>query len=80
MRPLLFLFALFVSLWFAPPIAKAQTGEITGRLVTEDGAGAPNMMVLLSPITGGARAASGYPQNRTSTDEDGNFKFTGLAS
>jgi len=79
MRSLLFLFALFVSSWFAPLAAKAQTGEITGRVVTEDGAGAPNMMVLLSPVAGGARATSGASQNRTSTDEEGNFKFAGLA-
>src|SRR5262245_11428559 len=30
-----------VSTWFAFPIASAQTGEIMGRVVTEDGSGAP---------------------------------------
>lgn len=79
MRSLLFLFAFFVSSWFAPLIAKAQTGEITGRVVTEDGAGLPNMIVLLNAVARDARAASGASQTRTSTDEDGNFKVAGLA-
>ncbi len=79
MRSLLFILALFVSSWFTPFTAKAQTGEITGRVVTEDGAGLPNMILLLSAVARDTRATSGASQNRTSTDEDGNFKFTGLA-
>src|SRR5574341_1175018 len=80
MRSLLFLFALFVSSWFAPLTAKAQTGEITGRIVTEDGAGLPNMIVLLSAVARNAREASGASRDRTSTDEDGSFKFAELAA
>jgi hypothetical protein len=74
-----FLFTLVVSSWVALPIANAQTGEITGRVVAEDGAGLPNMMVFLSAVARDTRATSGASQDRTATDEDGNFKFTGLA-
>src|SRR5262245_54949136 len=55
-RLLLFL---FVSAWFAFPIAGAQTGEITGRVVTEDGAGAPNVMVFLNAGAVEVKAAAG---------------------
>src|SRR5215813_12063033 len=64
---------------FIPSIAGAQTGEITGRVVTEDGAGMPNVTVSLNPVATDRRPTTGGSQNRTSTDEDGNFKFTGLA-
>jgi len=75
----LLLFILILSSCFAPPTAKAQTGAITGRVVTEDGGGLPNVTVYLSSIPADRRAASGNIQNLTATDEDGNFKFTGLA-
>ena len=52
------LFALFVLSWFAPLIAKAQTGEITGRVVAEDGGGLPNVMVYLNAVVTDRRAAS----------------------
>ncbi len=76
MNCLLF-FILFV---FVPPASDAQTGEITGRVVTEDGAGMPNLTVFLNPVATDRRPTTGGSQNRTSTDEDGNFKFTGLAA
>src|SRR5262245_60665221 len=77
LSPLLPLFLLF-SL-FIPLIANAQTGEITGRVVTEDGVGVSNVTVILNPVATDRRPTMGGSQNRTSTDEDGNFKFTGLA-
>jgi hypothetical protein len=55
-----------------------QTGVITGRVVTEDGAGMANVTVALLPA-GGAQRAMGR-QFSTATDEDGNFKFTGVPS
>jgi len=64
---------------FIPLIANAQTGEITGRVMTDDGAGMPNVTVYLNPVATDRRPTMGGSQNRTSTDEDGNFKFTGLA-
>jgi hypothetical protein len=73
------LFILFVSSWFAPLISEAQTGEIKGRVVTEDGVGMQNAMVVLNPVATDRRPSSGGLQNRTATDEDGNFKFAGLA-
>jgi len=69
----LFLFSLFI-----PFIANAQTGEITGRVVTEDGGGAPNVNVYLSPVGSSRRAASNDKPESAVTDGDGNFKFTGL--
>src|SRR5262245_38886267 len=64
---------------FVPLIANAQTGEITGRVMTEDGVGMSNVTVSLNPVATDRRPTMGGSQNRTSTDEDGNFKFTGLA-
>src|SRR5215510_5196699 len=64
---------------FIPLIANAQTGEITGRVMTEDGAGMPNVTVFLNPVATDRRPTTGGSQNRTGTDEDGNFKFNGLA-
>jgi hypothetical protein len=70
----LFLFSLFL-----PLIADAQTGEITGKVVSEDGGGMPNVMVYLSPVGSGQRAASNGQPESAVTDRGGNFKFTGLA-
>src|SRR5262249_52224379 len=75
----LLLFVLTLCSCFAPLAAKAQTGMITGRVVSEDGGGLPNVTVFLAPIAADRRPTSGGIQNRTATDEDGNFKFTGLA-
>src|SRR5262249_12562164 len=73
------LYLLLFSLSFAPLTQEARTGVITGRVVTEDGSGLPGVTVTLTPVAADRRAISGRPQNRTFTDEDGNFKFTGLA-
>ena len=70
---------LLFSLCFVPLSPEAQTGVITGRVVTEDGSGLPGVTVTLTPVAADRRAISRGSQNRTSTDEDGNFKFTGLA-
>src|SRR5215813_12402456 len=70
---------LLFSFCFVPLTPEAQTGIITGRVVTEDGSGLPGVTVTLTPVAADRRAISGRSQNRTFTDEDGNFKFTGLA-
>jgi carboxypeptidase family protein len=70
---------LLFSLCVVPPTQEARTGVITGRVVTEDGSGLPGVTVTLAPIAADRRTTPRSSQNRTSTDEDGNFKFTGLA-
>src|SRR5262249_50603793 len=73
----LLLFLLFSSWWFVSLTANAQqTGVITGRVVAEDGAGLSNVIVYLYPINADRRNVG--RQLTTTTDEDGNFKFTGL--
>lgn len=54
-----------------------QTGVITGRVIIEDGGGLANVTVDLYPANAGQR----NPGRRisTTTDEDGNFKFTGVS-
>jgi hypothetical protein len=69
---------LFILSLLIPLIANAQTGEITGRVVSEGGSGIPNMTVYLSPAGSTPRAASDQPESAV-TDGEGNFKFTGLA-
>ncbi len=68
----------FLSSCF-PMIANAQTGMITGRVVSEDGAGLPNVSVYLNPIASSRRAASRDLSETVATDKEGNFRFTGLA-
>src|SRR5262245_21343496 len=70
---------LLFYLCFVHLTQEARTGIITGRVVTEDGSGLPGVTVTLTPAAADRRAISRGSQNRTSTDEDGNFKFTGLA-
>src|SRR5262245_33623490 len=70
---------LLFSLCFVPLTQEARTGVITGRVVTDDGSGLPGVTVTLTPVAADRRTISGRPQNRTFTDEDGNFKYTGLA-
>ena len=64
----LFLFSLFI-----PLIAHAQTGEITGRVIADDGEGVANVMVTLYAV----EAQSGSPRT-TATDENGKFRFSDL--
>ncbi len=73
---LLFLF--FITSCIAPLATRAQTGEITGRVVAEDGAGLPSMIVFLNAVAGDGQAISGVLEKRTFTDLDGHFRFTGL--
>lgn len=57
--------------------SSAQTptkGVISGRVVTEDGGGLPNLTVRLMP-SGASRLS---PGRTTVTDEEGNFRFTDL--
>src|SRR5262245_11443021 len=70
---------LFLTLCFVPLISMAQTGVITGRVVSEDGSGLPGMTVTLLPVAADRRARTGGSEHQTGTDLDGNFKFTGLA-
>jgi Carboxypeptidase regulatory-like domain len=67
---------LFLFFWAIPLIAKAQTGGITGRVIAEDGGGLSNVNVSAHPAYAGRRNA-GSPLS-TTTDEEGNFKFTEL--
>src|SRR5262249_4391585 len=69
----------FILLVFVPPASDAQTGEITGRVVTEGGVGMPTVTVYLNPVATDRRPTTVGSQNRTATDEDGDFKCTGLA-
>jgi hypothetical protein len=73
--PRLQFYFLFLSLCFAPLIAKAQADEITGRVVTEDGVGLPNAMVTVQAVTAEGFGASGVHISAL-TDEGGYFKFT----
>src|SRR5262245_10586651 len=69
---------LFFTLCFVPLSSVAQTGVITGRVVSEDGSGLPGMTVTLLPVAVDRRARTGGSYHQTGTDLDGNFKFTGL--
>src|SRR5262249_34740451 len=59
--------------------AGAQTGMITGRVISEDGGGLPNVSVYLSSVGSSQRVETYSTPETAVTDEDGNFKFTGLA-
>jgi protocatechuate 3,4-dioxygenase beta subunit len=55
-------------------IKRERTGEITARLVTEDGVGLPNVKVNMQPVTEDGRSIlSGGVLDIT--DEDGNMRF-----
>ncbi|MBO0723152.1 MAG: carboxypeptidase regulatory-like domain-containing protein, partial [Blastocatellia bacterium] len=70
--PVLLLFLAFKS-----GSAQQQTGEISGRVVTEDGEGVPNVTVRCLPlIIHGSYAING--SNSATTDGKGYFRFTGL--
>ncbi len=58
---------------------RANQGEISGRVVTEDGSGISNLLVLLTPVAVDPRVAASARFQRTVTDDEGYFKFTGLA-
>src|SRR5262245_17108853 len=64
-----------ISLLLATAItANAQTkGAITGRVVADDGSGMTGVTVMLFPT-----AAQGGQRRSTTTDEEGNFRFTDL--
>ena len=70
---------LICLLCLSPVTADAQqSGEITGRVVTDDGKGASRVSVVLYPA--GSRQG-GVPSSHVAlvtTDEDGNFRFTDL--
>ncbi|MGH9844840.1 MAG: MSCRAMM family protein [Blastocatellia bacterium] len=57
----------------------AQRGEITGRVVSEDGGGMPNVYATLFPAGTNQTSFRGSSSYRGSTDEEGNFKFSNLA-
>ncbi|MGH9852624.1 MAG: MSCRAMM family protein, partial [Blastocatellia bacterium] len=61
-------------------VSNAQTGTITGRIVYEDGGGAPNTTIMLTSVKANQQPASARGVgDRAVTDEEGKFKFTGLA-
>jgi hypothetical protein len=68
------LVAAFLSMSFIT--AAQQTGEITGRVVIEGGAGLSNVTVRLFPANTGQRSRARLIT--TATDEEGNFKFTSV--
>ena len=65
----------FIILLIPASTASAQTkGAITGRVVAEDGAGMAGVSVMLSTA-----AVQGGQRRSTTTDEEGNFRFTDLS-
>jgi hypothetical protein len=65
----------FTLLLISASTASAQTkGAITGRVVTEDGGGMAGVTVMLLSV-----AVQGGQRRSTTTDEEGNFRFTDLA-
>jgi hypothetical protein len=59
-----------------PPLGRDRTGEITVRLVTEDGVGLPGVSVNLFPVTGDGRRIDGSSGVWDTTDEDGIFTIS----
>jgi protocatechuate 3,4-dioxygenase beta subunit len=65
----------FIILLIPASTASAQTkGAITGRVAAEDGAGMAGVTVTLSAV-----AIQGGQRRSTTTDEEGNFRFTDLS-
>ncbi len=60
------------------PADAQQGGVITGRVVTDDGKGAPRVSVSLYPAGSRQRGVTSSNVAQVKTDEDGNFRFTGL--
>src|SRR5262245_43891189 len=56
-----------------------QGGTITGRVVNDEGAGMPNVTVVISRVQAGRRAASPRGNTEVITDKDGNFRGAGLS-
>ncbi|MBO0857558.1 MAG: carboxypeptidase regulatory-like domain-containing protein [Chloracidobacterium sp.] len=66
----------FIGLLIKASTAGAQTnGAITGRVVADDGAGMAGVTVMLSAVV----AIRGGLSRSTTTDEEGNFRFTDLS-
>lgn len=61
------------------PAGDQQTGEISGRVITEDGAGMPNINVNIFPVNDGQSLTRSTRGSTATTDDKGNFRFTGLA-
>ncbi|HEY6402167.1 MAG TPA: carboxypeptidase-like regulatory domain-containing protein, partial [Blastocatellia bacterium] len=65
----------FIILLIPASTVNAQTkGAITGRVVAEDGAGMAGVTVMLWAV-----AVQGGQRRSTTTDEEGNFRFTDLS-
>jgi hypothetical protein len=61
-------------------IASAQQeGVITGRIVNDEGSGMPNLPVNIFQAPTGQRGASARSGTVVITDEEGNFRLTGLS-
>ncbi|MCI0660748.1 MAG: carboxypeptidase-like regulatory domain-containing protein [Acidobacteria bacterium] len=55
-----------------------QGGTITGRVVNDEGTGVPNMALYVNPAPTGLRDSFNPGNTMVVTDEDGNFRATGL--
>src|SRR5262249_42056103 len=78
MRRLFKLLPSLAALLILHSFPHAQTGVISRRVVTEDGGGVAGVSVTLNPVASSQRAVRVGQLERNVTDEDGNFKFTGL--
>jgi protocatechuate 3,4-dioxygenase beta subunit len=56
-----------------------QGGTITGRVVNDEGAGMPNVTVVISRAPAGRREASPRGNTEVVTDKDGNFRGASLS-
>ncbi len=56
-----------------------QSGVITGRVVNDEGSGIPNLAVNIIQASTGQRGPSARAGTMVVTDEDGNFRVTGLS-
>jgi hypothetical protein len=61
------------------PAGAQPGGVITGRVVTEDGAGVANVTVNIMSINQGQPGGPAGRRSTATTDEDGAFRFTDLA-
>ncbi|HEU0180117.1 MAG TPA: carboxypeptidase-like regulatory domain-containing protein [Blastocatellia bacterium] len=56
-----------------------QGGTITGRVINDEGAGMPNVTVVIIRAQAGRRAASPRGNTQVVTDKDGKFRGAGLS-
>ncbi|MFN0109376.1 MAG: carboxypeptidase regulatory-like domain-containing protein [Blastocatellia bacterium] len=59
-------------------VAAAQKGSITGRVITDEGAGLPGITLTIQAYSDGSPSAPGSRAKAATTDAEGNFQFTNL--